>query len=334
MPRFSIVVAVFNRPDEMQELLESLTEQSFTDFDVVVVEDGSSIPCSHICDLYRKKLTITYLLKENGGPGPARNHGCLHSSGEVLIFLDSDCTVPPDWLKNINAGMESAKLDAFGGPDREHPLFSSLQKAISYSMTSVLTTGGIRGKTVRTGGAFHPRSFNMGISREVFQATHGFAPMRFGEDIDLSIRIIRAGFRVGLIPEAWVYHKRRATFKTFYKQVFNSGMARISLTQIHPGTLKITHMFPTAFALYSGIALLCFIISPALWPILIPILAYLASILVHSSVLNKNLHVGILSVATSLIQLLGYGAGFVVAFIRKILLGQKEAEAFKKTYYK
>ncbi len=332
MPRYSIVIAVYNRPDEMEELLASLSEQTFRDFEVVVVEDGSQLASDAVCNRWSEKLDIVYHSKANGGPGPARNFGCEHAKGEYLIFLDSDCMAPAGWLEAVDKGRSILELDAWGGPDREHPSFSQTQKAISYAMTSVLTTGGIRGARVRTGGAFHPRSFNMGMSRKVYAVTRGFAPLRFGEDIDLSIRMIEAGFRVGLIPDAWVYHKRRTDFQKFFKQVHNSGIARIQLTLRHPGSIKLTHFFPAMITVYVGMAIV-YTLSMASGLILAPIGVYAAAIALHATVINRSMSVGLLAVVASAVQLIGYGTGFLRALVWNVVFGREKAFAFEKTFY-
>ncbi|MBU3740762.1 MAG: glycosyltransferase [Candidatus Kapabacteria bacterium] len=332
--RYSIVVAVYNRPDEMDELLASLVGQTFKDFEVVVVEDGSAVPSKDVCERYQGSLRISYHIKQNSGPGPSRNYGCRRATGDYVVFIDSDCMAPPHWLASIDAAVRAHGYDAFGGPDREHPSFSVTQKAISYAMTSMLTTGGIRGKQVRTGGAFHPRSFNMGMSLEVFHATDGFARMRFGEDVDLSIRIIRAGFKTGLIPDAWVYHKRRTDLKKFFKQVHNSGIARINLTLRHPGTLKLTHFFPAAFTSFVAIAIIYAVFIPNGHYGLLPLAAYLASILIGGSVHYRSPTVGVACVAASVVQLIGYGTGFISGLVRRIILGKPEGHAFEKTFYR
>lgn len=331
---YSIIVAVYNRPDELRELLESLTLQTgFTDFEVIIVEDGSSIPSQSVCQEFNGALTIRYFTKDNSGPGPSRNFGCRRASGDWFIFLDSDCTVPPDWLSIVHADVTARSLDAFGGPDRERDDFTNIQKAISYSMTSVFTTGGIRGGKVRVGGAFHPRSFNMGITREVFNRTDGFSRMRFGEDVDFSIRMIEAGFKVGLIPEAWVYHKRRTDFKKFFKQVYNSGAARIDLSLRHPGTLKLTHFFPAAFAVYLAVALIYTAFVHRGFLAFIPFLFYATLLAIHACVRLRSLPLALLAVVASVIQLVGYGLGFIKGLITRVILNRNEGHSFERTYY-
>jgi hypothetical protein len=286
-----------------------------------------------VCARHASALQITYYWKTNSGPGLSRNYGCRRARGDWFIYLDSDCTVPPDYLHHVDAAVTTRRLDAFGGPDREHGTFTPIQKAISYSMTSILTTGGIRGSAVRTGGAFHPRSFNMGMTREVFNATEGFSSMRFGEDIDLSLRMIAGGFTVGLITDAWVYHKRRATWKQFYRQVFNSGLARINLFIRHPRSLKATHFFPAAFTAYLVIALSMSLVRPDGWYALLPLGLYLGAILLHGTIRYRSLVLGFLCVVASVIQLTGYGLGFATGIVTRIMLGRPEQGAFVETFY-
>ena len=235
--KYSIIVPVYNRPDEVDELLESLTEQTFKDMEVVIVEDGSTKPCESVVHKYAGKLQLRYYTKENSGPGPTRNFAAERSQGEFLIFLDSDCVLPPDFLKEVEAELNKQECDAWGGPDRAHESFTSVQKAISYSMTSFITTGGIRGGKKQMDQKFYPRSFNLGIRRSLYRQLGGFSSMRFGEDIDLSLRIYKSGASCRLFPEAWVWHKRRTDFRKFFKQVHNSGIARINLMKRHPGSL-------------------------------------------------------------------------------------------------
>jgi len=335
---YSIIVAVYNRPDEMDELLQSLAVQTCTDFEVVVVEDGSDRTSEAVCQRYADFLTLSYHMKPNSGPGTSRNFGCERAAGSVFIFLDSDVMVPPDWLRSIDEARTAAlrdgrPMDAFGGPDREHPDFSNMQKAISYAMTSIFTTGGIRGGKVRVGGAFHPRSFNMGITREVFQRTGGFSTMRFGEDVDLSMRIVEAGFSSELIRDAWVYHKRRTDLKKFYKQVFNSGNARINLSLRHPGTLKVTHFFPAVFTTYVVVAGLYTVFIPYGQWSLIPLALYFSVIFLDATVRNRSVAVGALSVAASCVQLIGYGLGFITGIWNRHVLGRPESHAFVRNFY-
>ena len=226
--KYSLIIPVYNRPDEVDELLQSLTEQRFKDFEVIVVEDGSAVPCKDVVEKYTACLDIHYYNKPNSGPGQTRNYGVERSQGTYVLILDSDCVLPPGYLEAIEVELGREPADAFGGPDRAHDSFTDVQKAINYAMTSFFTTGGIRGGKKKMD-KFYPRSFNMGVRTEVYRALGGFSRMRFGEDIDFSIRIFKGGYRCRLFPEAWVWHKRRTDLKKFFKQVHNSGIARINL---------------------------------------------------------------------------------------------------------
>ena len=246
--KYSIIVPVYNRPDEVGELLESLSNQTLRDFEVIIVEDGSVKTCKDVCDKYADILVLHYYAKENSGPGQSRNYGAERANGEYIIILDSDVVLPKGYVEAIDKSLSSEKEDivAFGGPDAAHPSFTPVQKAISYSMTSFFTTGGIRGGKAKLD-KFYPRSFNMGIRRDVYLALGGFSKMRFGEDIDFSYRIVEAGYKPQLFPDAWVWHKRRTDFKKFFRQVYNSGIARINLMKRHPETRP-----PAAHRLHTG----------------------------------------------------------------------------------
>lgn len=244
--KYSIIVPVFNRPDEVDELLASLVGQTLKDFEVIIVEDGSERPCKDVCDKYADKIDIRYFMKDNSGPGQSRNYGAERAAGEYLIVLDSDVVLPEGYLKAVDDELQREPADAFGGPDCAHDSFTETQKAISYSMTSFFTTGGIRGGKKKLD-KFYPRSFNMGIRRDVYMRLGGFSKMRFGEDIDFSIRIFKAGCRCRLFPEAWVWHKRRTDMRKFFRQVYNSGIARINLYKKYPESLKLVHLLPMVF---------------------------------------------------------------------------------------
>ncbi|WP_257668163.1 glycosyltransferase [Parapedobacter tibetensis] len=327
----SIIIPVFNRPTEVSALLESLYLQSDQAFEVVIVEDGSTIRCETEVNAYGGKLNLNYIYKENSGPGHSRNVGCENASGDYFLFLDSDCVLPTQYVAVVKKKLAEEYTDAFGGPDQAREDFSPIQRAINYSMTSFLTTGGIRGGSEKLD-KFHPRSFNMGYSSEVFEKTGGFSLMRFGEDIDMSIRIINSGFRTQLIKEAYVYHKRRTNLRRFFKQVYNSGVARINLYIRHPHSLKLVHLAPAVFTI--GVFLLLvlfFIASPYFF---LPLLFHMSFILIDATMKSKSLFVGILSVITSYVQLLGYGIGFLYAFIWRIVLRKAEFAAFQKSFYK
>lgn len=328
--RYSVIIPVYNRPDEVDELLASLTAQSFKNFEVVVVEDGSSIPCKEVVDRYREKLDVHYYSKPNSGPGQTRNYGAERSSGEYLIILDSDCILPEGYLAAVEKELLSAPADAFGGPDRAHESFTDIQKAINYSMTSFFTTGGIRGGKKKMD-KFYPRSFNMGVRREVYLALSGFSKMRFGEDIDFSIRIFKEGYSCRLFPDAWVYHKRRTDLRKFFKQVHNSGIARINLYKKYPESLKVVHLLPAMFTL--GVAVLL-AGAPFCAYSLTPIALYALLVCIDSSIQNRSVRIGFYSVAAAFIQLIGYGTGFWRAWWNRCIRGKGEFEAFKKNFYK
>jgi len=327
---FSIIIPVYNRPQEIDELLDSLTLQSINGFEVIVVEDGSEIDCKSVVDKYASTLNIKYFFKPNSGPGSSRNYGAERASGEYFIILDSDCIIPPDYLTEVENELNSMYCDAFGGPDRAHDSFTPMQKAINYGMTSFYTTGGIRGGKKKLD-KFFPRSFNMGISKEVYTALNGFSKMRFGEDIDFSIRLFKAGYRVRLFPEAWVFHKRRVDLQKFYKQVLNSGIARINLYKKYPDSLKLVHLLPALFTL--GMLFLVIMSFFCVYSLL-PILCYMLLIAIDSTTKNSSLKVGLLSVIASFVQLFGYGIGFIQAVWRRIILGKNEFNAFEKNFYK
>ncbi len=329
--KYSIIVPVYNRPDEVDELLESLTKQTLKDFEVIIVEDGSIKPCKDVCEKYANILDLHYYAKENSGPGQSRNYGAERSNGEWLIILDSDVVLPEGYLEAVEKSLASStSIAAWGGPDAAHPSFTPVQKAISYSMTSFFTTGGIRGGKAKLD-KFYPRSFNMGIRRDIYLKLEGFTKMRFGEDIDFSYRIVEAGYMPRLFPEAWVWHKRRTDFRKFFRQVYNSGIARINLEKRHPGTMKLVHLLPTVFTLgVIGLLLITFIFTYAC----VPIILYSAIIFIDSSIKNKSLWVGLLSIPAAFVQLMGYGFGFIESWWKRCVLKQDEFTAFEKNFYK
>ena len=327
--KYSFIIPVYNRPDEVDELLDSLTRQTLRDFEVVVVEDGSAIPCKEVVDKYADSLTIHYYNKANSGPGQTRNYGVERANGEYMLILDSDCIIPEDYLEAVEAELSRKKADAFGGPDRAHESFSDVQKAINYAMTSFFTTGGIRGGKKKLD-KFYPRSFNMGVRKDVYQALGGFSKMRFGEDIDFSIRIFKGGYQCRLFPEAWVWHKRRTDLKKFFKQVHNSGIARINLYKKYPESLKLVHMLPALFTL--GVVFL--LLASLFWGGSLSLLFLFALIVfVDASMQNKSLKIGLLAIAASFIQLTGYGTGFLRAWWKRCVCGKSEFAAFEKNFY-
>ena len=343
--KYSIIVPVYNRPDEVDELLQSLCEQTVKDFEVIIVEDGSIKPCKDVCNKYAGILSLHYYAKENSGPGQSRNYGAERANGKYVIILDSDVVLPSGYLQAIEEELAQQPCEAFGGPDAAHPDFTPVQKAISYSMTSFFTTGGIRGGKAKLD-KFYPRSFNMGIRRDVYQQLGGFAKMRFGEDIDFSYRIVEAGYQPRLFPEAWVWHKRRTDFRKFFRQVYNSGIARINLEKRHPGTMKLVHLLPTVFTVGVIALILISAVGRALmhyvdhdqfyWMCFapwLPILLYSLLIFIDSSIKNKSPHVGLLSIPAAFVQLMGYGLGFIESWWKRCILKQDEFQAFEKTFY-
>ena len=317
MPYFSVIIPVYNRPDEVRELLESLSKQTLKDFEVLLIEYGSVNRCDTVAQEFDKDLNICYFYKENSGRSLTRNYGMERASGEYLIFFDSDCIIPERYFEIVKARLEEDYVDCFGGPDAAHTSFSNLQKAISYSMTSFFTTGGIRGGK-KGMEKFTPRTFNMGFSKEVYKRVGGFKDM-FGEDIDLSLRIQKAGFHTVLIRDAFVYHKRRVSFRSFYRQVSVFGRARVDLYLLHPESLKIVHLLPAVFVLGSLILILLSFFC--IWALL-PLIVYFLALFFESLVCNHSLRIAGLSVLTSIIQLGGYGIGFLSAFIKKVVFRQ------------
>lgn len=316
---YSLIIPVYNRPNEIDELLASLTTQSYTNFEVIIIEDGSEHRCKSIIDKYKAKLKVTYHFKENEGQGFARNVGFEKAIGDYYIVFDSDCIIPTNYIETVNYGIDSYKWDAFGGPDKEHKSFTLIQKAISYSMTSPFTTGGIRGNKNHAG-PFHPRSFNMGISKEVYEKTKGYRITQMGEDIEFSIRIIENEFKVGLIPDAYVYHKRRTNLGQFYKQLHFFGRARINISRFYPKELKLVHTFPLFFLIGWLLLPSLYFIEPFLFKLGVLVLtAYYGAIFIHSTIVMKNPIIGFLSIVTSTVQLIGYGVGFATEGIRKFV---------------
>jgi len=319
MVHFSVIIPVYNRPQELDELLSCLQQQDFKDFEVIIIEDGSEISSKDIVKSYQSKLNLSYYVKENGGQGFARNYAFERAKGNFFIILDSDALIEPDYLSVVNRGIKEGHLDLFGGPDKDHPSFSPIQKAISFSMTSVFTTGGIRGKAKNMGGQFHPRSFNMGISRKVWEATKGFKITRMGEDIEFSIRCISLGFTSGLLPKAYIYHKRRTSFSQFYKQLHFFGRARINIGRFYPKELKWVHFFPLAYLLFFWNTVLLNIIDVNLGMYFSGILAsYWVLLLIDGLLSTKNIQVACLGLIAANIQLLAYGQGFLEEGLKKI----------------
>lgn len=316
MPRFSVIVPVYNRVDEINDLLESLSAQTCRDFEVIIVEDGSTEPCGDLVRSFAGKVDVRYFFKPNEGRSIARNYGIDRSSGDYLVFFDSDCVIPRDYFAILSAELDRQPLDCFGGPDAAHESFTPVQKAISFAMTSFLTTGGIRGGKVQME-KFVPRSFNMGYSRKVYDTVGGFREM-FSEDIDMSTRIRQAGFSIGLIHPAHVFHKRRVDFARFWRQVYVFGMSRITLKLLYPDSLKLVHTLP-AIAVIIGVLLLLLGIFVTPW-FLLPIGIYLLAIFLSAWIATRSLGIALRAVPASVVQICGYGCGFIKAFFTKIIL--------------
>jgi len=325
MCKFSIIIPVFNRPDEIEELLESLSKQKFNDFEIIIIEDGSSIDCKKVVEKYINKLRIDYSYKENTGPAKTRNLGAQKAKGEYLVFFDSDCIIPDDYFEIVNNELQINNVDVWGGPDSAHPDFSVLQKSINHSMTSFCTTGKLRGGEKID--KFHPRSFNMGIKKEVFEKLGGFpiTSMWPGEDMVFSVELIKRGYKTILLKNAKVFHKRRNTLKSFSKQVFRFGKTRYIISRVYPNSFKIFFLFPSLF-LAGNIFLI--LASVFFWWSIIPIPFYVLCVF-FEAILNKNkLSVAFLSILTSYIQLFSYGAGFIYS-----IFNGDEYKVFKKGFY-
>ncbi|HUH74418.1 MAG TPA: glycosyltransferase [Chitinophagales bacterium] len=339
---FSIIIPIYNRPDELDELLASIVKQKDSPpFEVIVVEDGSTVKCNSVIEKYQDQLTIQYFFKENSGPGDSRNYGMRKAQGDYFIILDSDTIVPQEYLKIVDNELNAHYVDAYGGPDMSDENFSVLQKAITYAMTSTLTTGGIRGKKKQVG-KFQPRSFNMGISRKVFEKTGGFQPLRVGEDVDFSISLWENGFTTRLFENAKVYHKRRSTLSSFSKQVFQFGAARPIIFQRHPQYKSLMFWFPSVFLIGSILAFVIFISSFLFqsenlnWILKIPFqlwCIYLLANFIAATFQFKSIIVGALSVMTSLIQLCSYGAGFLLSMFKLNVLNLSPEKAFPSHFY-
>jgi len=316
-PRFSVIVPVYNRRDEVSDLVESLLMQTEQSFELIVVEDGSTEPCEDIVDGARRRgLNARYYFKSNEGRSIARNYGLERAGGSYFVFFDSDCVIPPDYFRTLGNVLDNASLDCFGGPDAAHESFSDTQKAINYAMTSFLTTGGIRGGKMRLD-KFVPRTFNMGFSRAVYEAVGGFREM-FSEDIDMSTRIRRAGCKIGLIREVPVWHRRRVDMRRFFRQVYVFGMSRVTLRLLYPDSLKVVHILPALFVLGTvALTLLSLFVS---WWFIVPLLFYFIAIFAGAWVSTRSLRVALLAVPASAVQLGGYGLGFIKAWFTKILL--------------
>ena len=329
---FSLIIPVYNRPDEVDELLESLVKSSYkNDFEVVLVEDGSTIRCEEIVSKYTHNLSISYYFKPNSGPGDSRNYGMKKAKGDYFIIFDSDCIIPVQYLDEVDKALKLNYVDCFGGPDQALDSFSNIQKAINFAMTSFLTTGGIRGGSEKID-KFQPRSFNMGISRKAFEASKGFGNIHPGEDPDLSIRLWNLGFETKLFPNAYVYHKRRIDWDKFSIQVNKFGKARPILNSWYPKHNKLTFFFPTLFILGFGVSVFLLLFTVDIFIKLYFI--YFLIIFISAAYKNKSLTIGVLSVVAVWKQFFGYGTGFMKSYLKVIILKQRPQEAFPELFFK
>lgn len=329
--KFSVIVPVFNRPDEVRELFQSLVEQTYTEnYEIVLIEDGSEISCETVVEEFKNRLHITYLQKENSGPGDSRNYGMRYAAGNYFLIMDSDCILPNNYLRAVDTALREDYVDCFGGPDAGHKSFSLLQLAINYSMTSFWTTGGIRGRK-RSVTKFEPRSFNMGLSKKAFEISGGFGNIHPGEDPDLSLRLKKLGFSIKLIPEAKVFHKRRVSLSSFFKQVKKFGMVRPILLKWHPNSFSITYWFPTFF-------IIGFIISWILffYQIRLPIYVYgiyFLIIFIDAFRKSRSIFIALISIIAVLIQFLGYGYGFLKSIILVNFSKKNPRQLFPELFY-
>lgn len=328
--KFSIIIPVYNRPTELDELLDSISRQEYRDdFEIIVVEDGSDISSEKIVKNYQDQLKINYFFKENSGPGLSRNFGMEKSTGNYFIILDSDCILPEQYLTEVSNALISHFTDAFGGADTAHESFNSSQQAISYAMTSVLTTGGIRGnKNMKN--KFQPRSFNMGLSKKAFIETKGFGDLNYGEDIDFTFRLWKKGFKSQFIENAYVFHKRRVSWQSFFNQTYNFGAARPILNVLHPGTSKITYWFPTFFILYIDIAIISLFFNIEI--LILFLLVYLMLIFMNSIYKNKHITIAFKSMIAALVMFYGYGLGFLRSTVRLHLLKKSVKDTFPEMF--
>lgn len=327
-PKFALISPTFKRPDEVTEFLDSLRKLDYPKdkFEIIL---GDGTPGDELRPLiypYQKDLPLKIYYEEFLPVSNARNRAAELSTAQFFIFLDSDCIIPEGYLKAVEFFLDAhPQINLFGGPDAASEDFTDLQKAISFSMTSFLTTGGIRGgsSSVTT---YHPRGFNMGISAELFNKVGGYDEnFVCGEDVELSMRLIKAGAKSAFIEEAHVFHKRRTSIKQFRRQVFRFGAARPLLAKAHPGNLKITHLFPLAFTVYRHVSAILFLLVFYfnLSVLSLPFAMYvLYMVAVFFSALKKEgLSVALLAVQTTNTMNAGYGIGFLRNYLEVYLKG-------------
>ncbi|RMA64898.1 glycosyltransferase [Ulvibacter antarcticus] len=329
---FSFIIPVYNRPQEIKELLISFSEMDFdASYEIVIVEDGSSESAEKVIAEFSETLNVSYYFKPNSGPGDSRNFGMQKAKGNYFIILDSDCLLPPHYLKTVQSFLSQNFVNCYGGADAAHQSFSPLQKAINYVMTSFITTGGIRGSE-KSVSNFEPRSFNMGISKEAFLKTGGFAKIHPGEDPDLSQRIIKAGFETAFVPDAYVYHKRRISWNKFYTQVKKFGMVRPILNSWHPQASKISFWFPSCFVFFVISSVIMALLVDLKW--FLPLLGYMVLIFIDSSYRNSSVYIGALSVIAVFVQFFGYGLAFLKSTFYIALLKKDPQKQFPSLFFK
>ncbi len=336
---FTVIVPTFNRRDEIKELLESLSEQSISkdDFEIIIVDDGSDDDTEDVVTGFVEStdLNIRFLKQDHKGPGEARNLGIENAKGNYQLFIDSDCIADKEWLAAYKIALKDITPAGFGGPDKVLPSFSPIQKAIDYSMTSFITTGGIRGHSKKKISKYYPRSFNMGVRSDIVKMIGGMNKLRHGQDIEFSHRIISTGEPVIKVADAVVYHKRRISIKKFFRQVFNWGVARINLYKIDKGMLEPVHFFPAVGTLISFIIFQLAIVFPSTfgWLIVVGLLVLLL-MAIHGVFKYNDIKVFPFIPIIVPTQIIGYGLGFMIAFVKRIIFGKGEFTGFVKKYYK
>ncbi len=319
---FSIILPTYGRPEEVTAFLESICRQNYQDFEVIIVDGTPNDVLHPVIDKFRKQINLTYFHERGLGASESRNLGCKKAKGDFVVFIDSDCIVPEDYLVKINAFLKKNKADAFGGPDAAAPDFTVQQKAVNYAMTSFLTTGGIRGKKTHVG-KFQLRGFNMGIKKDVFFKVGGYSGMQVAEDIDLSMRLIKAGYITALIPEAHVYHRRKTNLKLFFRQMYFHGKGRIDLHLKHGDALKPVHLLPAFFVLFIATGIISvFVHQYITMAFAFVLLLYILALLIDSAVKNKSLLVGMASVIASFEMHVAYGLGVMRNIFMRMLLGK------------
>lgn len=329
-PEYSFIIPVYNRPDEIRELLESMQKlESPVPFEIVIVEDGSTISSESVVNEFAQSLNISYYFKPNSGPGDSRNYGMARAKADYYLILDSDVILPENYLQEVHQFLTDNYCDCFGGPDAAHSSFSNVQKAIDYSMTSFFTTGGIRGGKSK---GFQPRSFNMGLSRKAFEASKGFGQIHPGEDPDLSLRLKKAGYDICLIPEAKVFHKRRIDWGKFYSQVKKFGLVRPILNKWHPGSARITYWFPGIFMFGLIFSLGMMFLQEYFF--IGCYLIYFLIIGIDAAIKNKSVYIGLLAIRAVIVQFTGYGTGFFISTFKIGILDRQPEKEFPQLFFK